>query len=220
MPRKNNPKQTVEKILSVSARLFTEKGFEKTSMQDIVNAIGMSKGAIFYHFKSKEEILQAVMELQAQYTEQTLATWIEEFRGSTAKETLIGLLEKNLHDQQMHSLDSTLSSQILNPHFVLSSMQDSVNKSAPFFAKLMREGNEDGSIHTDYPDECAEVFFLLMNIWCDPMIFACDSARLEKRLKFLQQLMMKMGADIINDELIANYLTFIERLYGDMLDEK
>ena len=133
--------------------------------------------------------------------------------GLTAKEKLMSIFEKNMNDQQIHSLDSVLSSQIKSPHFVVANMQDCVNKSAPFFAKIMREGKEDGSITTDYPDECAEVFFLLMNIWCDPVIFECDILRLSMRLKLLQQIMMMMGADIISDELITNYLKFIERLY-------
>lgn len=213
MPRKNNPKQTVENIISVSAKLFSEKGYDKTSMQDIVDALGMSKGAIFHHFNSKEDIFNAVISRQSEYAEQTINNWIDELEGLTAKEKLMGILEKNMNDQQIHSLDSVLSSQIQSPHFVMANMQDCVNKSAPIFAKIMREGKADGSITTEFPDECAEVFFLLMNIWCDPVIFECDLSRLSMRLKFLQQIMMKMGADIINDELITNYLKYIEKLY-------
>jgi Transcriptional regulator len=213
MPRKNNPKQTVENIISVSARLFTEQGYDKTSMQDIVDALGMSKGAIFHHFKSKEDIFNAVIDKQSEYTEQIINKWIDEMQGLTAKEKLMGILEKNMSDLQIHSLDNVLASQIENPYFVMANMQDCVNKSAPIFARIMREGKGDGSITTEFPDECAEVFFLLMNIWCDHVIFACDISRLSKRLKFLQQMMMKMGADIISDELITNHLRFIEKLY-------
>lgn len=44
MTRKNNPKQAIENIITISAKLFTEKGYDKTSMQDIADAVGMSKG--------------------------------------------------------------------------------------------------------------------------------------------------------------------------------
>ena len=58
MSRNKYPEVTVEKILDVSQRLFYEKGYEKTSIQDIVNELGgLSKGAIYHHFKSKEDIL-------------------------------------------------------------------------------------------------------------------------------------------------------------------
>ena len=51
MARNKYPQRTVEKILEVSLALFNEKGYEKTTIQDIVNALGMSKGAIYHHFK-------------------------------------------------------------------------------------------------------------------------------------------------------------------------
>ena len=53
MARNKYPQRTVEKILEVSLALFNEKGYEKTTIQDIVNALGMSKGAIYHHFKSE-----------------------------------------------------------------------------------------------------------------------------------------------------------------------
>ena len=57
MARNKYPEETVQRILEIAFHLFTTKGYEKTSIQDIVDALGMSKGAIYHHFKSKEEIL-------------------------------------------------------------------------------------------------------------------------------------------------------------------
>ncbi|MCU6433539.1 TetR/AcrR family transcriptional regulator [Undibacterium sp. Jales W-56] len=49
-------------LVRVSARLFREKGYDATTVRDIANAVGMRSGSPFYHFKSKQEILAAVME--------------------------------------------------------------------------------------------------------------------------------------------------------------
>ena len=49
-------------LIRVSARLFREKGFEGTTIRDIAEEVGMRSGSPFYHFKSKQEILAAVME--------------------------------------------------------------------------------------------------------------------------------------------------------------
>ena len=60
MARNKHPEETVGQILDVASRLFLEKGYEHTSIQDIINNLGgLSKGAIYHHFKSKEEILIA-----------------------------------------------------------------------------------------------------------------------------------------------------------------
>ena len=106
----------------------------------------------------------------------------------------------------MHTMDSAFNSKMESPHFVVSFLKDCVNARGPLFAKIMREGLEDGSIKTDFPDECAEVFFLLINVWCDQTLFECDSLRLSRRLKYLQQLMKQTGADILSDDLITEYM--------------
>jgi TetR/AcrR family transcriptional regulator, cholesterol catabolism regulator len=60
--RRNNETNRREELLRVSARLFREKGFDGTSIRDISGAAGMHSGSPFYHFKTKQDILVAVME--------------------------------------------------------------------------------------------------------------------------------------------------------------
>ncbi|OUR89993.1 hypothetical protein A9Q81_20425 [Gammaproteobacteria bacterium 42_54_T18] len=50
-----------ELLIKEAARLFAEKGYNKTNMRELAEAVGMKAGSIFYHFKNKDEILQAVM---------------------------------------------------------------------------------------------------------------------------------------------------------------
>ena len=45
MPRNKYPEQTVEKILDAAAALFAEKGYQSTTLQDIIDATGLSKGS-------------------------------------------------------------------------------------------------------------------------------------------------------------------------------
>ena len=60
--RRNNESNRREELLRVSAKLFREKGFDGTSIRDISSAAGMHSGSPFYHFKTKQDILVAVME--------------------------------------------------------------------------------------------------------------------------------------------------------------
>ena len=63
MARNKYPEVTVEKILDAAQRLFLEKGYDNTTIQDIVDELGgLTKGAIYHHFKSKEEIMDALSE--------------------------------------------------------------------------------------------------------------------------------------------------------------
>ena len=49
------------RILAAAAHLFQKKGFERATVRDLAQAVGMQSGSIFHHFKSKEEILRNVM---------------------------------------------------------------------------------------------------------------------------------------------------------------
>src|SRR6266567_2441604 len=61
-PRRNNESNRRDELLRVSAKLFREKGFDGTTIRDISTAAGMHSGSPFYHFKTKQDILVAVME--------------------------------------------------------------------------------------------------------------------------------------------------------------
>jgi len=74
MARNKHPEETVNLILDVAFRLFMEKGYEHTSIQDIINNLGgLSKGAIYHHFESKEDILIAVTDRMTAESNQMLA---------------------------------------------------------------------------------------------------------------------------------------------------
>lgn len=63
MSRNKYPEKTVNLILDVSQRLFIEKGYDNTTIQDIIDELGgLTKGAIYHHFSSKQDILDAVIE--------------------------------------------------------------------------------------------------------------------------------------------------------------
>jgi AcrR family transcriptional regulator len=54
------PVGTRERILNASLDLFIEKGFDKTSLREIAEQLGVTKAALYYHFASKEDILMAL----------------------------------------------------------------------------------------------------------------------------------------------------------------
>ena len=57
-----------EELLATAERLFCTKGYEKTSVQDILDEIGFSKGGFYHHFDSKLAVLEAICEQRAQET--------------------------------------------------------------------------------------------------------------------------------------------------------
>jgi AcrR family transcriptional regulator len=56
--RRGRPGHDLESILAVAVRLFTERGYDATSMEDLARALGIGKSAIYHHVSSKEELLR------------------------------------------------------------------------------------------------------------------------------------------------------------------
>lgn len=67
---------TRDEILKVSLDLFTEKGFEGTSIRDIADALGMTKSSLYYHFVNKDDIVASLMKDRAGEIDE-LVGWIE-----------------------------------------------------------------------------------------------------------------------------------------------
>ncbi|GLU31206.1 TetR/AcrR family transcriptional regulator [Trinickia caryophylli] len=70
-----NHRSTRELIVTAADRLFYERGYEHTSFSDIADAVGISRGNFYHHFKSKDEILDAVIDLRLGNTRAMLGDW-------------------------------------------------------------------------------------------------------------------------------------------------
>ncbi|MDR1089152.1 MAG: TetR/AcrR family transcriptional regulator [Coriobacteriales bacterium] len=152
MPRKNNSQQTISNIIDVSARLFAEKGYEQTTIQDIVAGLGMSKGAIFHHFSSKEDIVEAVI---GRYSDKFLAG-----AEAVANDTSVPILERFISTVlALHVSDDTglqMAEHLHKPQNALMHMKierELGDDATPILAKHVREGMEQGVFDTPCPEE-------------------------------------------------------------------
>lgn len=66
---------TRERIVEAADVLFFQRGFDKTSFADIADAVQLSRGNFYYHFKTKDDILKAVIALRATRTQDQLQAW-------------------------------------------------------------------------------------------------------------------------------------------------
>ena len=89
-----DPESPRGKLLQEAARLFRRKGYERTTVRDLANAVGIQSGSIFHHFKSKEEILRSVMEETVIYNTALLRAALDE--ASSLRERVLALIRGEL----------------------------------------------------------------------------------------------------------------------------
>lgn len=71
-------KGTRERIVEAADELFYQQGYDQTSFADIANAVQISRGNFYYHFKTKDDILQAVIDKRLTSLRSMLLQWDQE----------------------------------------------------------------------------------------------------------------------------------------------
>lgn len=203
MARNPHPEETVDLILDVAFRLFMKKGYEHTSIQDILDRLGgLSKGAIYHHFKSKEDILVAVTDRITAESNRMLAK-IRDRTDLLGAEKLKAIFKASIDRPVQNDIFTVAPDFHNNPKLLFSLLHDTIENAAPnYILPIIRQGIADGSIQTDYPEQLAELILLAANVWMNPMIF--DSTVEESCRKFMvfRQMMQGFGLDIVDQEML------------------
>ena len=215
MARNKYPEVTVEKILDVAQQLFLEKGYDNTTIQDIVNHLdGLSKGAVYHHFKSKEEIMDAVSD--------RMFTADNPFEKVRMRADLNGLqkLQEAIRQNQSDEARASLTIQSIpltrNPRLLVEMIESNRRVLTPYYQELLEEGNRDGSLHTEYVREIAELIPLLTSLWLLPSVFPADKEGMKQKFRFLGEMLEKMGVPLMDESIYALVAEFFEK----MPDEK
>lgn len=151
-----------QEILDVAERLFSTKGYDATSTNDILKEIGIARGTLYYHFQSKEEILDAMIERMGN---QLIAKARE-----VAQNKEIPVLQRVIMTIMSMHVDDELTQEVLQqvhkPQNALmhQKMQESMIKGiCPILADIVKEGVEQGVCSTEYPDEAVEMMMIYAN---------------------------------------------------------
>ena len=180
-----------------------EKGYEHTSIQDIIDHLGgLSKGAIYHHFKSKEDILVAVSDRMTAESNQMLAV-IRDRSDLSGKEKLKTIFAESINRPVQNDIFTVAPDFHNNPRLLFSLLHDTIEHAAPaYILPIIKQGISDGSIQTDYPEQLAELILLVANVWMNPMIF--DSSEEDSCRKFMvfRQMLQGFGLDIVDDEML------------------
>ena len=177
-----NSKEAEERkkeILDIAEELFTAKGYDNTSTTDILERVGIARGTLYYHFKSKEEILDALIDrimqeivhnVKLALSDKALAPHkIISFIGAMKVDSAIG---KEITDYAHKPQNALMHQKIQNSLLTML---------IPIAAEIIKDGIEEGSFSTNYPEEVAEMLLIYSNVVFDDMYEITEAER-EKRV--------------------------------------
>ncbi len=188
-------------IVDAAQQLFYAKGYTATSVQDILNSVGIAKGTFYYYFDSKLDLLcvlidrmreQVLAETSPIVTDARLNAPEKMARFFAAisnwkterKDFLLGLLQVWTHDD--------------NLFFRHKLMKATAASLEPLLATIVRQGIDEGTFSTDYPEEAATILYILLQTLSDIFVQLLldknnyDPALIERKAIAYQQAMERV----------------------------
>ncbi|TGK36441.1 TetR/AcrR family transcriptional regulator [Leptospira gomenensis] len=152
---KQKGKETKEEILVCARTFFFSRGYDSTSVQDIIDELGIAKGTFYHHFNSKEELL---MELIKTMSDELTKELLQNVESRTPKNTLDKLkIIQELHfdwmDKNPEMIFFFIKALYLPQNLTLKSKleKEIFKRDLDFMSDLIVEGQKDGSFNVDMP---------------------------------------------------------------------
>ncbi|MCO1603311.1 TetR/AcrR family transcriptional regulator [Desulfosporosinus nitroreducens] len=150
-------KSKKNELVEIAEKLFLEKGYEETSIEDILKASGLSKGGFYHYFKSKEEVLAESINNFAESLLKELEPIIED-QGLNALEKLNRFMEKKIAFQKPRKelikyLFMVMKSDFSFYKYCLIIAQKYVDP----FTRIIEQGAKEGIFKVEFPRETADI---------------------------------------------------------------
>ena len=211
MARNKYPEVTEERILEAAQRLFLEKGYDNTTIQDIVDQLGgLTKGAVYHHFKSKEEILNAVSDRM--FFQNNPFEAVKRRKDLNGLEKLREAARLNQSDSSRVQLTAQMPPLKLDSRLLAELIQSNLHMLTPYYQELLEEGNRDGSLHTEYPRELAELLPFLTSVWLMPAVFPASKEEIRRKFAFLRDMLERLGVPLFDESLQSLVDQFFDQL--------
>jgi AcrR family transcriptional regulator len=197
MPRvTKDPQIRIAEIIAAAEELFNARGYQETQISDIVKAIGVAQGTFYYYFKSKDEVVEAIvrrkMDRILAEAEEFVAVKdlavprklsnmvrmaIDRIRGRDGL-----LFEYMYRDQNLHILDKI--------------GHQAEELFGPVLKKVIDEGMAQGCFNAEYPEEAVEYIIAIIHVIVDSLYKKDAAERMAARLETAQKLIeAALGAE-------------------------
>jgi AcrR family transcriptional regulator len=154
-----NPEERRKEIMNTAAQFFLSQGYEETSINMIVEHLGVAKGTFYHYFKSKEEILGAILEEYLERFAQQIRLLASDKKVNPSKKlefVLKSVLKSN--EEPKHLTAHVEDNKSAKLHQM---MEDKFyEKFKPIFLSILQQGIEEGIFKSSYPEELTEVLLI------------------------------------------------------------
>jgi len=219
---KRQPEVRKQEYLDTALDLFVEKGYSKTTVQEIIDKMGASKGAFYHYFKSKEDIIHAIIDEETtKYT-----TAMDEITGKDDKNAIEKFRVMLIRFQAMRHENREKQFKLFhlmeskeNVLFYQQMMERIIESTIPYYQKIIEQGNKEGHFHVSNPSYTTEMVMYIISYLRRKMaliyINATDKASVLEEIReiilFMDEMMHKiLGVVPGTLNIKEEYLKYLE----------
>ena len=190
-----DPEDRRNEILDTAEQLFFTKGYSKTTVNDMLQAIGIAKGTFYYYFKSKEEVMDAVV-MRFIETGVVVAKKIAMDKDLTVHEKLLQIImaqkpntpSKSQMIEEFHEPD--------NAQIHQKSLSETILQLTPILTEVIEQGIEEKIFNTPYPRESIEFLLISSQFLFDEGIFKWTPEEIMQKIQaFIYIMETTLGAE-------------------------
>lgn len=148
--------------------IFIEHGYENTTLALIIKKLGISKGALYHYFSSKEECADVAIEHKVSLLISEISSTVSENLNAIGKlkQILLASVKINTLNQQDQQINDP-SNKIFHQKLMVAL----IKSFSPIYADIISQGNTEGFFNVKYPLETAELILTLSNFYLDEDLF-------------------------------------------------
>ena len=183
---KANYEPKKEALAQIALDLFVEHGYENTTVTQIMHASGLTKAGMYYYYVSKEEILDAAIDIALV---RMLAQNRAEMEGCTVEEKMLLFARGAMEPEEMLQKLLRVKESNHDSYAAYRIRERSIHAYIPVMEDILREGAEQGVYQTDYPRQTAEFLVLLSRALTESnMLPNASSSQVALRVRAFLQL--------------------------------
>lgn len=191
MQKKNLFTKKENEILDVAEKLFGTKGYEKATVNNILDEVGIAKGTFYYYFESKEEVLDSVIH---RVTE-TITARAQAIAANAEFTPIEKFIKIILALRVENEVDDAFKEILHEPENALThqkSLVQMVTQITPILEQIVLEGINQGVFISEYPRQYIQIFLTAIATLLDDGIFRMEAAEQQLIIVSLASLLDKM----------------------------
>ena len=196
-------------ILVTARELFVTKGYEQTTVNDILRIVDIAKGTFYYYFASKEEVLEAIILDIVEEGARRAELILKDKSVPLVSRIMMAIMAQAPEfegaeeiREEMHKVENTKLEQLYTKAML--------KRMTPVLQEPILEGVEQDIFHLEYPTECIESILLLGHMMFDCDVFGWEMEEYPKKIQaFLCNTERMLGTE-------AGELKEFMRMFGQM----